>query len=151
MKKITLCFMVMVCLGATVFAQSNTLSGSQLALRNNIQSFLKTEGFQPTIDDDGDIKFKRQGYNYYVKIYPADDDPMFVQFSIYFNYSDDITRTKIILFNSEHNYKMCKVFPANEYYVIRSELYLTKSSSFTDIFYKILSVMDGLRDEIKKL
>ncbi|MBR1550678.1 MAG: hypothetical protein IJ634_08605 [Bacteroidales bacterium] len=151
MKKIALFIMVIVCFGGSVLAQSKTLSSSQLALRNSIQSYLKAEGFQPMIDDDGDIKFKRQGDTYFVRVSATDENPMFVKLSKYFNYNDAITRTKLLLFNGDNDYKMCKIFPANEFYIIKSEMYLTTSSSFTNIFYKILQVMDGVEEEIRKM
>ncbi len=128
-----------------------TLNTNQLALRSSLQSFLKTEGFQPEIDSDGDIKFKRQGSTYFIRVSRSDDDPMYVSISRYFNYNDDITRTKIILFNAEHDYKMCKIFPGKDYFIIKSEMFLTTSFSFTNIFYRILQVMDGMVDDIKEL
>lgn len=151
MKKIALFISFFVCISGSVWAQSKTLSSSQLTLRNSIQSYLKSEGFQPMIDDDGDIKFKRQGDIYFVSVSATDENPMFAKLSKYINYNDDITRTKLILFNSEHDYKMCKIFPAEKYFVIKSEMYLTTSSSFTNIFYKILEVIDGVEEAIKKM
>lgn len=130
----------------------SNLNSKQLLLRNQIQSFLKTEGFQPTLDDDGDIKFKRQGNVYFIRVNSSDEDPMFVSVSKYFNYSDAITRTKIMLFNDgENDYKMCKIVPGNNAFIIKAEMFLTTSSSFTDIFYRILKVMDGAEDAIGKI
>lgn len=151
MKKIALFITVIVCFCGSVFAQSKTLSGSQLALRNSIQSYLKTEGFQPTIDDDWDIKFKRQGDTYFVEVSATDDNPLFVTLSKYFGYNDAVTRTKLLLFNGDNDYKMCKIIPQNEYYIIKSQMFLTTSSSFTSIFYRILKVMDGVEEEIRKI
>ena len=151
MKKIALFIMVIVCFSGAVLAQSKTFSSSQLALRNSIQSYLKNEGFQPMIDDDGDIKFKRQGGQYYIMVSATDDNPMFVKISKYFNYNDDITRTKLLLFNGDNDYKMCKIIPAKDLFVIKSEMFITTSSSFTNIFYRILQVMDGLEEEIRKM
>ena len=151
MKKITLLIAIIICFSGSVLAQSKTLTSSQLALRNSIQSYLKSEGFQPMIDDDGDIKFKRQGYTYFVRVSATDENPMFVKLSKYFNYNEAVTRTKLLLFNADNDYKMCKIIPGNEYYVVKSEMYITTSSSFTNIFYKILQVMDGVEEEIRKL
>lgn len=139
------------CAEITISAQ-NTLNTKQLSIRNQIQSFLKNEGFQPIIDDDDDIKFKRQGDTYYVTVSHNDDDPFFVKLSKYYNYNETITRTKILLFNSgENDYKMCKVIPSNNYYVVKSEMFLTTASSFTNVFYRIIQIMDAVEAEIWKL
>lgn len=151
MKKIALFLTVFVFFGGSIMAQSKTLSSSQLAMRNSIQSYLKSEGFQPTIDEDGDIKFKRQGGIYFVRVSATDENPMFVRISKYFNYSDAITQTKLHLFNIDNDYKMCKVVTGNEFFMIKSEMFATTSSSFTNIFYRILQVMDGAEEEIRKM
>lgn len=41
-------------------------TGRAATLSNQINSFLKTEGYVPTIDSDGDIKFKSEGRYYYI-------------------------------------------------------------------------------------
>lgn len=67
----------------------------QLALRSEIQSFLKQEGFMPEIDSDGDIKFKREGNTYYVRIDKANKSPMYLRLQSYYNYSDNLSKSKI--------------------------------------------------------
>ena len=67
----------------------------QLALRSEIQSFLKQEGFMPEIDSDGDIKFKREGNTYYVRIDKANKSPMYVRLQSYYSYSDNLSKNKI--------------------------------------------------------
>ena len=72
MKKLLRTLVIMLCFATYLTfnanAQIQTLSSKQYELRNEIQAFIKAEGFQPTIDNDGDIKFKRQGNIYYVII-----------------------------------------------------------------------------------
>lgn len=104
------------------------------------------------IDDDGDIKFKRQGDTCFISISPKDENPMIVMLSKYFNYNDDITRTKLLLYNDgDNSYKMCKIIPANEYYILRTEIFFTAASSFTNIFYRVLQVMDDVEEAIREL
>ena len=150
MKKIVFCITIMVCFGCSIFAQSNNLTSSQLAIRNSIQSYLKSEGFQPEIDDDGDIKFKRQGDTYFVKVSATDENPMYVTLSKYYQYSDKISRTKLILFNSEKSYKSCKIATPESQFIIRIEMFVNASSAFTSVFYRLLKVMDDVETAIKE-
>lgn len=151
MKKIVLYITIMVCFGYSVFAQSKDLKGSQLAIRNSIQSYLKSEGFQPEIDDDGDIKFKRQGGTYFVSVSATDENPVFVQLNKYFKYGDELTQTKLVLFSMDNNYKACKIRPLKEMYIISGEFFIHNASAFTSVFYRILNVMDTIETSINEI
>lgn len=53
------------------------MSTSKEHLRaNQVCDLLKSEGYQPEIDDEGDIRFKHDGFSYYLLIY-EDDTPYF--------------------------------------------------------------------------
>ena len=70
-------------------------------------SFLKTEGFQPSIDSDGDIKFKRQGDVYYVIVSDSDSNPMYLRLIKQFDYSGGINKGNIDGYARDVNkYKM---------------------------------------------
>ena len=60
MKKITTLLACLLMLVGTAFAQTE-LSAAQMQIRTDIKSFLESEGYAPTIDSDGDIKFKVEG------------------------------------------------------------------------------------------
>lgn len=128
-----------------------SFSAEQLALRNSLKSFLQSEGFVPTIDSDGDIKFKRNGDTYYILVSDNNKSPMYIKLAKYFNYSETVTKTKINLYAAEVNlYKMAKLTALDNSYSIGAELFLTSSSAFTTIFYKLLDVMDDAESEFKK-
>ncbi|MBO7224691.1 MAG: hypothetical protein J6V35_02125 [Bacteroidales bacterium] len=155
MKKLLRTIVIMLCFATYLTfnanAQIQTLSSKQCELRNEIQAFIKAEGFQPTIDNDGDIKFKRQGNFYYVIISKTDENPMYLTFSKYFNYNDQINKSKLMLFNLENDYKMCKIKTFDNNYAFRSEMYITEANAFTTIFYKILNVFDSVEQKLKEL
>lgn len=151
MKKIVLYITIMFCFGYSVFAQSNDLTRSQISLRDNIKSYLRTEGFQPEIDSDGDIKFKRQGKTYFIRISATDENPMYVSLSRYYEYSDNISRSKLIFFNANNSYKSCKVTPHKELFSIGVEMFVNSSTAFTSVFYKLVEVIEGVEDEVSKL
>ena len=149
MKRFIFLFVISFLTCSMAFAQK-TFSTEQKVLRDKIMSFLKTEGFQPSIDSDGDIRFKRQGDVYFVCVSATDDDPMYVRLSKYFNYSDNLTKTKINLYAIEINqYKMIKLIATDDSFLFDAQLYLTDANAFTSIFYKILKVMDSAEEELK--
>jgi len=43
--------------------------------------FLRQEGYQPTIDEDGDIAFRREGRTYYIII--SKNDPTLIYFTLF--------------------------------------------------------------------
>ncbi len=152
MKKsiILLAFMAIFSLAAS--AQAKQFNSSQLALRTGIQNFLKAEGFQPIIDDDGDIKFKRQGDSYYVIVSDVDNSPMYIRLAKFFSYGDHLNQTRLTLAATEINkYKMCKLNIGENSYTLAIEMYLTNYTAFTSIFYKVISIMDSAEQEISEL
>ena len=130
-------------------AQAKQFNSSQLALRTGIQNFLKAEGFQPIIDDDGDIKFKKEGLTYYVSIDDRDTDPMYVRLFRYHSYTTSRTHAKIVAHAADFCIKkMAKVVCFDDSYYVQSELYLTSAEAFKNIFYKMLSQVDAVEDAI---
>lgn len=139
---VTICFSV-------VLAQK-TFSSGQKALRDNIKSYLQEEGYQPSIDSDGDIKFKRQGDVYFICVSATDESPYYVRLSKYFSYNDKITKSKIALYYETINqYKMIKLIAADDSYIIDSQMFLINSVSFTSIFNRVLRAMDAAEEELK--
>lgn len=137
-----------ICFG-TSFGQKSFDSGQQ-AVRDNIMSFLREEGYQPSIDSDGDIKFKRQGDVYFVIVSVKDSSPYYVRLTKFFSYGERITRTNINRYADEINqYKMIKLSADDDSFSLEAQMYLINSVSFTSIFNKILAVMDGAESELK--
>ena len=77
MNQVKFYFFVVCCvLSINTFAADN-LTEAQRQFRTSIMSYLRTEGFAPTIDeDDGSIKFKREGTQHW--IYIQEGDPYFI-------------------------------------------------------------------------
>lgn len=73
MKKI---FFIIVALLATSLSgfASDELNARGSAIRKNIMTFLREQGYVPTLDSDGDITFKREGKNYYVSFQNFGDE-----------------------------------------------------------------------------
>lgn len=144
------CFFVFATIGFSVTFAQKTFSSGQRALRDNIKSYLQEEGYQPSLDSDGDIKFKRQGDVYFVCVSETDEAPYYVRLSKYFSYNDKISKSKIALYYDAINqYKMIKLVATEDSYIIDSQMFLINSVSFTSIFNRVLEVMDAAEEELK--
>ena len=56
MKKLTLILLLLFCAAGTLRAQE---------LKPDIMSYLRSDGYAPSYDEDGDVQFKVEGYTYY--------------------------------------------------------------------------------------
>ena len=139
----------MIAIGFTATYAQKSFSTGQKKIRDEIYNFLKSEGYQPSIDNDGDIKFKRQGDVYFVCVSDKDSSPYYVRLSKYYSYGERLTRSKIGAYAEEVNkYKMCKLIVEDDSFIIDSQMFLYNSSAFTSIFDRILEVIDGAEDEL---
>lgn len=146
-----LCIIVLITIGLSVSFAQKTYNTGQEAIRNNIMSFLKDEGYQPSIDSDDDIKFKRQGDTYFISVSDNDSSPYYVTLKKYFAYDDKITKSKIgLYYESICDFKMLKLDVGDKYYCLSVEMFLINSVAFTSIFDKIMRVIDGAQSELKK-
>lgn len=142
MKKIMFILAFAVMLSANAFAK--TLNSKQTALRDNLYSFVKNEGFQPTIDSDGDIKFKYQGKNYFIQVSSQNASPMYVSLSLIYPYDETYTMARLSNYSylsKVNDYKMCKLILNDNYFEISCSLFLEDASAFKNIFYKMLEII----------
>lgn len=77
-------------------------------IKNDYISFLKSEGFTPSIDNDGDIKFKFEGKTYWIN---SNDDELFFSVSRYVGNSDEgcSNKMKKVVKESDNQYKSLNV------------------------------------------
>lgn len=136
------------------FAQE--LTAEQRKLRSDIVLFLKEEGYLPEIDKDGDIKFKKEGNSYYVRIYSNNESPFFVSLFRSFDYPEKYSRDIVKMATSELNfYKGVKVLCFDNNLFVQAEMYLHNSENFKYVFYKLMSqvvsVEENILDECAKV
>ena len=58
------------------------------SIESEIMSYLRTEGYVPSYDSDGDIQFKKEGCIYYVIIKDSDEGYSYVEVRVPFDASD---------------------------------------------------------------
>ena len=137
---------------ATMACAQKSYNSEQKDMRDKAFDFLRDEGFQPSIDNDGDIMFWRGGKKYYIIVSDKDNSPFYLSLSIYFDYSDHLSKSKLLLYSSEINkYKMLKLYLSDNTFSLQCQMFLTNIESFTAIFNRVLGIIDSAEDELSKL
>ncbi|MBO4658041.1 MAG: hypothetical protein J5637_00305 [Prevotella sp.] len=148
MKKL-FCLIVMMTMCLSVSYAQKSLDSGQLSLRNNIMSFLKEEGYVPTIDEDGDIQFKREGDVYFISVSESDSAPYYVELMKLYGYGETYTKAKVTSLIPEINkYKMIKLMIGDSSWWFESEMFVANSNAFTSVFNRILKAMDAAEEEV---
>lgn len=152
MKRVLL---FMLCLMATILAYAQKdLSSNQLKLRTEIVNFLKEEGFAPEIDNDGDIKFKRQGNTCYVIIDEKNTSPMYIRLERYCpiseSYSEVTARLAAELLTHRFKAIKCNYITSSKQYRVTGPMFVRSAEPFKEVFYQLCSSMDDLIDEVEE-
>lgn len=136
-------------LSSKIAAEEKQLTSEQLALRSEIVSFLKEEGFMPEIDSDGDVAFKAEGTRYYVSVSATDKNPMYLAFYAPYNYPSDYSSDVVVMASKQLNrYKGIKVICYDDAYEISCGLYLRNAELFKESFYKVKAQMVSLKADV---
>ena len=128
------------------------MNTAQRRLRSDITQFLREEGFMPEIDSDGDIKFKKEGGTYYISIDYKDDSPMYLVMYRQYLYSESglFVKRNILKASNELNfYKGVKILCFESNYSFRAEMYLVNAEHFKYTFYKLLSQLASIEDDLE--
>ena len=129
-------------------AAQDSLNAEQQALRSELYEFLKGEGYLPEIDGDGDIAFKAEGEMHWITVSSADSSPFFVTVIRSAPYVENYDYDRVLHAADELKlYKTDKVEAKDGFAVIKSSMYLRDAEDFTDVFPKLLEVMDDLYDD----
>ena len=139
-------------LWAAVSSAQEEFTAGQLKLRSDIETFLKEEGYVPEIDSDGDIKFKKEGKVYYIEVSKVDTAPMYVRTYKFYTYSESFTKEKIVKALEKTNLKKgVKVLCFDSSYYYQSEQYLNNAEIFKFTFYKLLSQLDAVQEQVAEI
>lgn len=147
MKKFFL-MMAMALIGLSAWAGDTT--GNAVIVRNAIKAHLTSEGYAPTIDDDGDIKFKVEGYNYYISCENWRDHVYIDTFRIMDIDDASVTAVRRCADEAQTSYKFvrCNIYEESVLVGIPVSVPGTNTSIFTDKLSIYISV---IQDTIKKL
>ena len=116
---------------------------TQENLKNEVLNFLKEEGFCPTIDEDGDICFKKEGDLYYVIVDNKEESPFYLVISLGRRMEEgyDMAKALPIVYEVNH-YKGVKMKLYESSIVTRAEMFLENADHFKAVFYRTTTLLN---------
>ena len=107
------------------------------------ETYLREEGYNPKIDDDGDVAFKVEGKSYVIMV--AENDPEFfrILFPNFWPIESDDERIRVLLASVEacKDTKVAKVFPVRDDTWATVEIFCMPPESFRLVFNRCLSAL----------
>lgn len=160
-----------VAIAVALSAHGADLSREALNLRAQIKSYLTQTGHNPTIDQDGDVRFTYEGHVFYIQIFDIAGDIAFDydNSSYYVHFQDYKDAVAVSLFKSYRNdtgksnaaldricydvmsdFVMVKVYPSSTYKTIRveTEALYTTSAQVKEFFEDNLMVVSIVAEDL---
>lgn len=151
MRKVILSMLMMLfCAG---FMTAKELTSKQRNMRSEIVQFLKTEGYMPEIDSDGDIKFKSEGSSYYVIFDANETSPMYISLASVYGYHDSgkWSREWFIDVAPEINlYKGVALVMFESEVHVCARFFLTNAEQFNRAFYRLMEIIKAAENELSQ-
>lgn len=122
----------------------------QLALRLELVKFLSSEGFQPKIDEDGDVVFKYNDLKHYLIINADWNNPFIVTLYIQFSYDNDQYTRKNLenCISTVAQHKVVKLYCMEKSFVYRSDIFCENADVVKMAFYPMLEQIDAARKDV---
>ena len=129
---------------ASAFSQKGENDVTDKQLQKMYQEFLVDEGFKPEVDEDGDVRFKREGKTYFINV-EAEDPECFrlVLANIWPIESED--ERKLVMVAMDHcnaQAKVAKAYMVKDNVWVAIESFIAKPEDFKAIFKRSLSALD---------
>ncbi len=146
-KKYILIFIISI-LPLTCWAEDISFAAKNF--RSNIQTFLREEGFSPTIDDEGSLCFKKEGVPFWIDI--IGDKPFYVTFHREGIGTKDADVVNILKAINEvnTNIRAIKCCYINDYVALSIESYCYIAEDFRYVFYNYLNILEAANDAVKE-
>lgn len=127
-------------------AASETETGTDMAALQEIyMNYLLKEGYQPEVDEDGDVRFKREGRTYYIDVIP--DDAEFFRIVLPAIWPIDDKAERYQAFKAMNQVmrlvKSVKMFTVRDDVWVTVEMFVNEPAGFKPLFPRIISVIEG--------
>lgn len=135
-----LCMPVM----AGAVTKETKASPTREELQQLYMDYLEDEGYKPTIDSDGDVNFKREGRQYFIRV--SESDPEFFQL-VFFNFwslDDEAERARALAAADVANgkSKVAKVFTNRDNMWASIEMFVGAPEDFKAVFTRASGALD---------
>ncbi|MDE6382823.1 MAG: hypothetical protein K2K79_00545 [Paramuribaculum sp.] len=149
LKKLLL--VAFVAISAAMSAYGADLSREALNLRSQIKSYLSQEGYVPSIDEDGDIKFKYQGNTYFIQLFDIVGD-IALRYMVGVTIPDNVSQARakeVCLYVAQQ--KLCTraiVTSSGRTINVQIDGFCSGISMFKDLFLTNMKLLDGVSDNV---
>lgn len=122
----------------------------QMTLRLELVKFLSSEGFQPKIDEDGDIIFKYNDLKHYLIINADWNNPFIVTLYISFSYDNDQYTKKNLenCITTVAQHKVVKLYLREKSFEYRSDIFCKNVDVVKMAFYPMLKQIEAARKDV---
>lgn len=116
--------------------------------------FLVKEGYRPEIDQDGDVKFKREGRTYYIITDEKDEEYFRIVFPNFWSIDDELERQQVLVACDYSNAKskVSKLYVANNDVWAALEVYLQEPTAYRALFERYMSSLaNAVKNFVEKM
>lgn len=147
-KKITI-FILFISI-TSVVAVAEEMSFAAKTFRSNIQSFLREEGFAPTVDNDGSLYFKKEGISYWIDV--LGDKPFYVTFHREPLGTDNAPELAVLkaINDVNTNIRAIKCCYMKNHVSFAIESYCYVAEDFKYVFYSYLGILEASNEILKE-
>lgn len=148
MKKILFTLIACLTFSLAGFAKSDT-TGKAATFTTQIKNYLTAEGYQPSLDDDGEIKFKSQGKTFYISVKNYDDGVCVDIYNTLGIADSNLSKVRIAADNAQMAYKWVRVdIDSSEMCSFNVWHYFDSMVQFKAMFPNFISVIRSVRDKM---
>lgn len=140
--------MFVACVAVVVCARAAELTPEQKAFQNSIKTFLREEGFIPTIDEENSLLFKKEGKQYWLDV--ADASPFYIEFHRKGLGIEDADKDVVLKACNEANrrIKCVKAIMLDKSVSLVIETFCHSAEEFKYTFYTCLKELDRAYDKV---
>ena len=144
----------------SIFAPDRDLQGqetkelSEQQLQELYMTYLKSEGYQPSIDGDGDVKFKVEGKSYYIIVSEKDLQFFQIMYPAFWKVEDLAERQKVLLaaHHATSSTKCAKVIMVKDHAWATVEIFVESPEDFKKVFARSMSALRaGVDNFVEKM
>ncbi|GAB4472054.1 MAG: hypothetical protein Kow00124_09640 [Anaerolineae bacterium] len=112
-------------------------------LAKTFSEFLVAEGYRPEIDSDGDVKFKSEGFTYYIIIDEKDPQYFRLVFPNFWSIESDAERLKALIASdfATSRTKAAKVYTVQNNMWASVEFFFAEPSQVKTVFSRCMSTL----------
>lgn len=147
MKRILLSlFVAIIGLGAVA---EDDVTGNARSMRTQIVNYIRNEGYNPSVDDDGDIMFRYEGDNYYIQCQNYGDEVYVRTFSDMSTDESPINRVRRAADFGQNEYKFVRVLVLDGFIRTECVVSINTLSEYKRRFRSYLTIIQEVEKEIK--